>query len=93
MDKIVDVLVVGGSGAGVSAAISAVEQGLNVLLISKGKVGKNGNAIMAGGSFSIDGQSAKAFGYESANEAVTMDVVFDNLAVPEVKIRKQDKKR
>ena len=79
MDKIVDVLVVGGSGAGVSAAISAVEQGLNVLLISKGKVGKNGNAIMAGGSFSIDGQSAKAFGYESANEAVTMDVVFDNL--------------
>ena len=39
MDKIVDVLVGGGAGAGVSAAISAVEQGLNVLLISSGWFG------------------------------------------------------
>ena len=53
--KDVDVLVIGGSGAGVSAAISAAEKEQKVLLLSKGKIGRNGNAIMAGGSFSIDG--------------------------------------
>ncbi|MDY3282520.1 FAD-binding protein [Dysosmobacter sp.] len=79
MNKTVDVLVIGGSGAGISAAIAAVEQKQSVLLISKGKLGKNGNAIMAGGSFSIDGKSARAFGYEKADERVTQDVVFDNL--------------
>ncbi len=79
MKKLVDVLIIGGSGAGVSAAISAVGKNQSVLLVSKGRIGKNGNAIMAGGSFSIDGKSAKEFGYERANEKVTMDVVFDNL--------------
>ena len=79
MNRTVDVLVIGGSGAGISAAIAAVEQKQSVLLISKGKLGKNGNAIMAGGSFSIDGKSARAFGYEKADERVTQDVVFDNL--------------
>ena len=76
---IVDVLVIGGSGAGISAAISAANLHKKVLLVSKGKIGRNGNAIMAGGSFSIDGASAKQFGYETANEKVTEDVVFDNL--------------
>lgn len=79
MNRQTDVLVIGGSGAGISAAIAAAEQGRSVLLISKGRLGKNGNAIMAGGSFSIDGKSAKGFGYEQADERVTRDVVFDNL--------------
>ena len=74
-----DVLVIGGSGAGISAAIAAAERGQDVLLVSKGKLCKNGNALMAGGSFSIDGASAKAFGYETADLRVTQDVVFDNL--------------
>ena len=79
MNRQTDILVIGGSGAGISAAISAAERGQSVLLVSKGRLGKNGNAIMAGGSFSIDGKSAKAFGYEQADERVTKDVVFDNL--------------
>jgi len=74
-----DILVAGGSGAGIFAAVAAVEAKCRVLVASRGKVGKSGNAIMAGGSFSIDGVSAKKFGYEKANEKVTQDVVFDNL--------------
>lgn len=74
-----DVLVIGGSGAGVSSAIAIAEENKDVLIVSKGKIGKTGNAIMAGGSFSIDGVSAYNYGYTTANTDVTKEVVFDNL--------------
>ena len=50
-----DVLAVGGSGAGITAAIYAAREGAKVALVSKGKIGRSGNAIMAGGGFGVDG--------------------------------------
>lgn len=48
-----DVLVVGGGLAALSAAIEAKKNGVQVKLVSKGKVGKSGNTIISGGGFSL----------------------------------------
>ena len=37
-----DVLVIGGGGAGLAAAISAARQGVDVMIVSKGESGKSG---------------------------------------------------
>ena len=54
-----DVLCIGGSGAAVSAAHMASAAGKSVILMSKGKAGRSGNAIMVGGGFGIDGYSSR----------------------------------
>jgi succinate dehydrogenase/fumarate reductase flavoprotein subunit len=75
-----DLLSIGGSGAGVTAAIYAFRQGVRVTLVSKGKIGYSGNAIMAGGGFGIDGQSgAEILGYEDTDKTFTKDKMFDCL--------------
>lgn len=60
IDRVIktDVLSIGGSGAGITSAIYASRKGVKVTLVSKGKLGYSGNAIMAGGGFGIDGESA-----------------------------------
>ncbi|SMP61984.1 FAD-dependent oxidoreductase [Anoxynatronum buryatiense] len=45
-----DVLVIGGGGAGLSAAINAAQQGAEVILIEKGSV-LGGNTLMAGAAY------------------------------------------
>lgn len=80
IDRVVeaDLLAVGGSGAGVTAAIYAARQGLDVVLASKGKVGFSGNAIMAGGGFGIDGQSGRELlGLEEADPTFDKEKMFD----------------
>lgn len=73
-----DLLSVGGSGAGITAAIYAARKGLNVVLVSKGKVGISGNAIMAGGGFGIDGESGRDFlGLKDADPSFTKERMFD----------------
>lgn len=75
-----DILVAGGSGAGVMAAVYAARQGSRVILAAKGKIGFSGNAIMAGGACGIDGESGKkVLGYESADESFTKEKLFDCL--------------
>jgi len=75
-----DVLSVGGSGAGVMAAIFAAREGVGVTLVSKGKIGFSGNAIMAGGGCGIDGESGKEIlGIETADPSFTRDKLFDCL--------------
>ena len=61
IDRLVetDVLVAGGSSAAVAAAVAAAERGLDVTVLSKGKIGSSGNLLMAGGGFSLDGYSAR----------------------------------
>lgn len=72
------VLAVGGSGAAITAAIMASENGADVAIASKGKFGFSGNAIMAGGGFGIDGYNAKhLLGIEAADESFTPDRLFD----------------
>ncbi len=73
-----DVLSVGGSGAGVMSAVYAARQGVNVLLVSQGKIGRSGNAIMAGGACGIDGQSGREIlNIPTADESFTREKMFD----------------
>lgn len=81
-DKILktNVLVVGGSGAAVTAAVECKKQGLKVIVASKGKIGKSGNAIMAGGGFSVDGESAYSIcGEKDANRSFNQEDMFDSI--------------
>lgn len=57
-----DVLVVGSEGAGGPTAINAARAGLDVLIASKGKMGRCGASQMAGADFNLDGKSAIALG-------------------------------
>lgn len=75
-----DVLSVGGSGAAVTAAVAAHRGGAKVTLVSKGKVGYSGNAIMAGGGFSIDGEGAyEVCGVKEADPKFTKEILFDSI--------------
>jgi succinate dehydrogenase/fumarate reductase flavoprotein subunit len=53
-----DLLVVGSEGSGGPAAIHARRAGLDVLMASKGKIGRCGASQMAGADFNLDGKSA-----------------------------------
>lgn len=75
-----EVLVVGGGGAGVLAAVGASESGAEVLLVSKGQAGNSGNTIMIGGSYAMDGHSAyHKYGIKEANPALTKEVLYESI--------------
>lgn len=46
-----DVLVIGGSSAAIIAALEARKTGLNVMVVTKGLVGRGGNTIVSGAGF------------------------------------------
>lgn len=72
-----DVLVLGGAGAAVMSAVSALRSGADVCIVSRGKIGRSGNTIMIGGGFGIDGKSAHdVCGEENANQSYTADQLF-----------------
>jgi succinate dehydrogenase / fumarate reductase flavoprotein subunit len=74
------ILVVGGSGAGTMAAVTAARKGAKVTLAVKGKLGRSGNAIMAGGSFAMDGESAyHQYGIKEADPKLTKDALFEEI--------------
>ncbi len=58
-----DLLIVGSEGAGGHAAIEAHKSGINILIITKGKIGQCGASIMAGADFNVDGKTAKTLGF------------------------------
>jgi succinate dehydrogenase/fumarate reductase flavoprotein subunit len=58
-----DVLVVGGGGAGLRAAIAARQQGAKTLLVNKGTHGKSGATAMAGADLTADGRSLRRLGF------------------------------
>lgn len=73
-----DLLSVGGSDAGITAAICAARKDLNVTLVSMGKVGVSGNAIIAGGGFGIDGESDRdPLGMKDADPSFAKKRLFD----------------
>ncbi len=74
-----DIVVVGGSGAAVSAAVASSGKGLKVLLVSKGRVGKSGNAIVSTANISMDGESAYAMGERRAQRDFTKDMLFEKI--------------
>jgi fumarate reductase (CoM/CoB) subunit A len=50
---ITDVLIIGGGGAGLCAAISAKKAGVKVLMVSKSRPGRANNTAISGGSFAV----------------------------------------
>jgi len=74
-----DLLVIGGSGAASNAAVAAAKSGVDVLLVSKGKVGKSGNAIISTSTLSIDGETAYQLGEKKADRSLTKNALFQTI--------------
>lgn len=75
-----DVLIIGGSGAAIASAVAALDEGVRVAMVVKGKAANSGNMIMVGGGLSIDGENAKDLLHkEDANPAYTKDSLFKKL--------------
>lgn len=79
-DKILttDLLIVGSEGAGGHAAIEANEQGIDVLILTKGKIGQCGASQMAGADFNVDGKTAKTLGF-SGDDRDSPERFFEDL--------------
>jgi succinate dehydrogenase / fumarate reductase flavoprotein subunit len=76
-----DILVIGGSGAAVAAAISARREAHadnRVTLVSKGKVGASGNAILTAAGISLDGPGAIEAGYDG-DPLFTREAWYDQI--------------
>ncbi len=54
-----DVLVIGSEGAGGRAAIAAAEAGLEVVIATKGRMGKSGATVTAIAGIAVDGQARR----------------------------------
>ena len=75
-----DLLIVGGSGAAITAAVAAHKEGVCVAMAVKGKAANSGNMIMVGGGLSIDGENARSLLHnEDANPKYTKDSLFQKL--------------
>ncbi len=86
-----DVLAVGGSGAGITAAVYAAREGARAVLVSKGKIGASGNAIMAGGGFGVDGESGKnLLKLKHADPSFTKERLFDCIVKESFYLADQD---
>lgn len=58
-----DVLVAGSGGAGLRAAVGALEKGAQVLLLSKGRLARSGASPMAGADLTCHGRGMRAAGF------------------------------
>ncbi|TCK90522.1 fumarate reductase flavoprotein subunit [Natranaerovirga hydrolytica] len=67
-----DVVVVGAGGAGVSAAVTAAENGANVIVIEKTAI-PGGTTAMGGGFFAADSEQARSMGHDPLDT----DMIFD----------------
>jgi len=93
---VADVLVVGGGGASLRAAIAAAERGASVLLVSKGRAGRSGATLLAGADLTLDGRSLRELGFPGApddspekwmNDIVTQGFYLNNQRLVEVYVR------
>jgi len=73
-----DLLIVGSEGAGGHAAIEASKSGIDILIVTKGKIGQCGASQMAGVDFNVDGRSAKDLGFEG-DERDSPELFFETL--------------
>lgn len=73
-----DLLIVGSEGAGGHAAIEAKQQGIDLLIVTKGKIGQCGASQMAGADFNVDGKTAKTLGF-SGDDRDSPERFFEDL--------------
>ena len=86
-----ELLAIGGSGAGIMAAVCGAEAGADVLLVSKGLAGRSGNVIMAGGGCGIDGESGRwKLGITNADIRFTKEQLFDCMVKESFYLAEQD---
>lgn len=86
-----ELLVVGGSGAAVTAAVYATRKNVKVLLVSKGKAGFSGNVIMAGGGMGIDGETGKnELHIDYADPSFTKEMLYDCIIKESFYLAEQD---
>ncbi|RJP22223.1 MAG: FAD-binding protein [Candidatus Abyssobacteria bacterium SURF_5] len=78
-----DLLIIGSEGAGGHAAIEARQRGVDVLIVTKGKISQCGASQMAGADFNVDGRSAKSLGFagdeRDSAERFFSDIVREGL--------------
>ncbi|MFO7796241.1 MAG: FAD-binding protein [Promethearchaeati archaeon] len=73
-----ELLIIGSEGAGGHAAIEASKSDVDILIVTKGKIGQCGASQMAGADFNVDGLSAKALGFEG-DDRDSPDLFFETL--------------
>ena len=78
-----DVLIIGGGGAGLRAAISSAQEGVKTIIISKGKVNRSGATLLAGANISADigcdGGNLARLGIDNSNANDTPSKWFDDI--------------
>jgi succinate dehydrogenase/fumarate reductase flavoprotein subunit len=77
---VTEVLVVGGEGAGLRAAIEASDKGARTTLVSKGRIGKSGATMLAGADITLDGKSASKIGL-AGNENDSPEKFFRDILI------------
>jgi succinate dehydrogenase/fumarate reductase flavoprotein subunit len=96
-----DVLVVGGAGAGLRAAIGAAEKDARTLLVSKGPVAKSGATLLAGADLTLDGKSLHELGFPGEpkdtkqkffNDIVTQGFYLNNQKLVEIYVEDAPKR-
>lgn len=92
--KLYDVIVAGSGGAGLRAAIGALDEGCSVLVISKGKINRSGATLLAGANISadiaVDGRSLHEMGITSSNKNDSKDKWFDDTVYEGFHINNQE---
>lgn len=78
MMKSVDVIVIGSGAAGLVAATEAAMSGRDVLVLSKGQVGRSGATVTVTGDISVDGRSVRRVLGLPGNEADSEEAFFDD---------------
>jgi len=73
-----DLLIVGSEGAGGHAAIEAYKSGIDILIVTKGKIGKCGASQMAGADFNVDGLAGKELGFKG-DDRDSPELFFETL--------------
>lgn len=77
---ITDVLVIGSESSGAQAALAAAKAGVDVTVVTKGKVSMSGATLTASADINIDSKSAKAMGFPG-DDADTVEQFFEDTVV------------
>lgn len=81
-EKPYDVVIIGSGGAGLRAAISALDTGASTLVIAKGKINRSGATLLAGANISADiacdGESLSRMGIEGVDAGDTKEKWFED---------------
>ena len=74
IEETADVIIVGGGGAGLSAAVSAIDEGASVILIEKaGFVG--GNSIVSGGIYNAPNPELQDYAFDERSDSLETLIV------------------